>query len=143
MHSRHATSTAQEALDALMIKYPPCQLAIASTSAKPTVTDCQDHAPRSSHHHSRTVGLRHDCGYGICYLQDVGRFHYCFICYELFHLSHLLSVRIVLQVIVSCLLSLFESSLHVWFQVMFGLRLCFHCVSLCLKFVSCLFGICL
>jgi hypothetical protein len=36
MHSRHATSAAQEALDALMIKYPPRQLAITSTSAKPT-----------------------------------------------------------------------------------------------------------
>jgi hypothetical protein len=36
MHSRHATSAAQEALDALMIKYPPRQLANASTSAKPT-----------------------------------------------------------------------------------------------------------
>jgi hypothetical protein len=36
MHSRHATSAAQEALDALMIKYPPRQLAITSTSAKST-----------------------------------------------------------------------------------------------------------
>jgi hypothetical protein len=36
MHSRHATSATQEALDALMIKYPPCQLAIASTSVQPT-----------------------------------------------------------------------------------------------------------
>jgi hypothetical protein len=36
MHSRHATSAAQEALDALMIKFPPRQLATASTSAKPT-----------------------------------------------------------------------------------------------------------
>jgi hypothetical protein len=36
MHSRHATSTAQEALDALMIKYPPHPLVIASTSVKPT-----------------------------------------------------------------------------------------------------------
>jgi hypothetical protein len=36
MHSRHATSAAQEALDALRIKFPPCQLTIASTSAKPT-----------------------------------------------------------------------------------------------------------
>jgi hypothetical protein len=35
-HSRHATSAAQEALDVLMIKYPLCQLAIDSTSAKPT-----------------------------------------------------------------------------------------------------------
>jgi hypothetical protein len=35
MHSCHATSAAQEALDALMIKYPPRQLAITSTSAKP------------------------------------------------------------------------------------------------------------
>jgi hypothetical protein len=35
MHSCHATSAAQEALDALIIKYPPRQLAIASTSAKP------------------------------------------------------------------------------------------------------------
>jgi hypothetical protein len=61
-----------------------------------TVTDRQDHAPRSSHRHSRTVDLRHDCSYGICYLQDVGRFHYCFICYESFHLSHLLSVCLVL-----------------------------------------------
>jgi hypothetical protein len=61
-----------------------------------TVTDRQDHAPRSSHRHSRTVDLRHDCGYGICYLQHVGRFHYCFICYESFRLSHLLSVCLVL-----------------------------------------------
>jgi hypothetical protein len=35
MHSCHATSAAQEALDALMIKYLPCQLVTASTSAKP------------------------------------------------------------------------------------------------------------
>jgi hypothetical protein len=31
MHSKHATSTAQDALDALMIKYPWCPLAITST----------------------------------------------------------------------------------------------------------------
>jgi hypothetical protein len=36
MHSRHATSAAQEALDALIIKYPPRQPVIASTSAMPT-----------------------------------------------------------------------------------------------------------
>jgi hypothetical protein len=36
MHSRHATSAAQEALDALMIKYPPRQLVITSTSVKST-----------------------------------------------------------------------------------------------------------
>jgi hypothetical protein len=36
MHSRHATSAAEEALDALRIKYPPCQLTIVSTSATPT-----------------------------------------------------------------------------------------------------------
>jgi hypothetical protein len=36
MYSRHATSAAQEALDALMIKYPPCQLTITSTSTKST-----------------------------------------------------------------------------------------------------------
>jgi hypothetical protein len=36
MHSHHATSAAQEALEALRIKFPPCQLTIASTSAKPT-----------------------------------------------------------------------------------------------------------
>jgi hypothetical protein len=36
MHSRHATSTTQEALDALRIKFPPHRLAIDSTSAKPT-----------------------------------------------------------------------------------------------------------
>jgi hypothetical protein len=35
IHSRHATSATQEALDALMIKYPPRQLATASTSVKP------------------------------------------------------------------------------------------------------------
>jgi hypothetical protein len=34
MHSCHATSTAQEGLDALMIKYPPRQLTIASASMK-------------------------------------------------------------------------------------------------------------
>jgi hypothetical protein len=37
MHSRHATSATQEPLDALRIKFPPCRLAIASTSAKPTL----------------------------------------------------------------------------------------------------------
>jgi hypothetical protein len=31
MHSKHATSTAQDALDALMIKYPPRPLTITST----------------------------------------------------------------------------------------------------------------
>jgi hypothetical protein len=31
MHSKHATYTAQDALDALMIKYPPCPLTITST----------------------------------------------------------------------------------------------------------------
>jgi hypothetical protein len=36
MYSHYATSTTQEALDALMIKYPPHQLMIASTSAIPT-----------------------------------------------------------------------------------------------------------
>jgi hypothetical protein len=36
MHSRHTTSTAQEVLDALRIKFPPRRLAIDSTSAKPT-----------------------------------------------------------------------------------------------------------
>jgi hypothetical protein len=35
MHSCHATSAAQEALDALIIKYPPRQLAITSASVKP------------------------------------------------------------------------------------------------------------
>jgi hypothetical protein len=66
-----------------------------TSNGKP-VTDRQDHAPRSSHRHSRTVDLRHNCSYGICYLQDVGRLHCCFICYESFHLSHLLSVCLVL-----------------------------------------------
>jgi hypothetical protein len=33
MHSQHATSTAQDTLDALMRKYPPCPLAITSTEA--------------------------------------------------------------------------------------------------------------
>jgi hypothetical protein len=36
MHSHDATSTTQEALDALMIKYPPRQLTITSTPAKTT-----------------------------------------------------------------------------------------------------------
>jgi hypothetical protein len=36
MHSRHATSTTQEALDAVRIKVPPCRLVIASTSTEPT-----------------------------------------------------------------------------------------------------------
>jgi hypothetical protein len=31
MHSQHATSAVQDALDALMRKYPPCPLAITST----------------------------------------------------------------------------------------------------------------
>jgi hypothetical protein len=35
MHSCHATCTTQEALDAVMIKYAPRQLAIDSTSEKP------------------------------------------------------------------------------------------------------------
>jgi hypothetical protein len=34
MHSKHVTSAAQDALDALMIKYPPRPLAISSTEAK-------------------------------------------------------------------------------------------------------------
>jgi hypothetical protein len=33
MHSQHVTSAAQDALDALMRKYPPCPLAITSTEA--------------------------------------------------------------------------------------------------------------
>jgi hypothetical protein len=33
MHSQHATSAAQDALDALMYKYPPCPLTITSTEA--------------------------------------------------------------------------------------------------------------
>jgi hypothetical protein len=33
MHSQHTTSTTQDALDALMRKYPPCPLAISSTEA--------------------------------------------------------------------------------------------------------------
>jgi hypothetical protein len=33
MHSKHVTSAAQDALDALMIKYPPCPLAITLTDA--------------------------------------------------------------------------------------------------------------
>jgi hypothetical protein len=61
-----------------------------------TVTDCQEYAPWSSCCHSQTVGLHHDYRYGIYYLQDVGRFHWGFICYELFPLSHLLSVCLVL-----------------------------------------------
>jgi hypothetical protein len=36
MHSCHATSATQEALDALIIKYPPRQLPITSTSANAT-----------------------------------------------------------------------------------------------------------
>jgi hypothetical protein len=46
MHSKHATSAAQDALDALMIKYPPCPLAITPTEAttdplpdRPTIQD--------------------------------------------------------------------------------------------------------
>jgi hypothetical protein len=35
MNCWHATSAAQEALDALRIKYPPCPLAITSTSMEP------------------------------------------------------------------------------------------------------------
>jgi hypothetical protein len=31
MHSQHMTSAAQDALDALMCKYPPCPLVITST----------------------------------------------------------------------------------------------------------------
>jgi hypothetical protein len=31
MHSQHVTTTAQDALDALMHKYPPCPLTITST----------------------------------------------------------------------------------------------------------------
>jgi hypothetical protein len=36
MHSRHATSAAQEALDALRIRFPPRQLAMTSTPMEPT-----------------------------------------------------------------------------------------------------------
>jgi hypothetical protein len=36
MHLCYATTTAQEALDSLMIKYPPCQLITATTSATRT-----------------------------------------------------------------------------------------------------------
>jgi hypothetical protein len=36
MHSCHTTTTTQEALDSLMIKYPPHQLATATTSVTPT-----------------------------------------------------------------------------------------------------------
>jgi hypothetical protein len=36
MHSRHATSAAQEALHALRMKFPPRRLTIVSTSTKPT-----------------------------------------------------------------------------------------------------------
>jgi hypothetical protein len=36
MHSCHATTATQEALNSLMIKYPPHQLATATTSATPT-----------------------------------------------------------------------------------------------------------
>jgi hypothetical protein len=46
MHSRHATSAAQDALDALLTKYPPPPLAITSTEAttdplpdSPTIQD--------------------------------------------------------------------------------------------------------
>jgi hypothetical protein len=46
MHAQHATSAAQDALDALMIKYPPRPLAITSTEVttdplpdSPTVQD--------------------------------------------------------------------------------------------------------
>jgi chromosome segregation ATPase len=42
MHSQHATSAAQDALDALMCKYPPCPLAITSTEAT------TDHLPGSN-----------------------------------------------------------------------------------------------
>jgi hypothetical protein len=40
MHSKHATSAAQDALDALMIKYPPRPLAITST--EPTTNPLPD-----------------------------------------------------------------------------------------------------
>jgi hypothetical protein len=33
MHSQHATTATQDALDALMCKYPPCPLTITSTEA--------------------------------------------------------------------------------------------------------------
>jgi hypothetical protein len=46
MHSQHATSAAQDALDALMRKYPPRPLAITSTEATtdplPNSTAVQD-----------------------------------------------------------------------------------------------------
>jgi hypothetical protein len=60
------------------------------------VTDRQEHAPRSTHRHSWTVDLCYDRGHGICHIQDVGGFHYCFICYESVRLSHLPSVCLVL-----------------------------------------------
>jgi hypothetical protein len=74
---------------------PPDTL-LAFMASQYGVTDRQDHAPQSSHHHSRTVDLCHDCSYRICYLQHVGWFHYGFICYESFRLSHLLSVCLIL-----------------------------------------------
>jgi hypothetical protein len=108
------------------------------------VTNRQEHAPRSTHRHSWTVDPRYDRGHGICYVQDVGGFHY-FIYYESFRLSHLLlsalSYESLFHVCSPCLsycyMFGFKSCLvmsQVWFHVMF---------LFCLKLVSCLFELCL
>jgi hypothetical protein len=56
--------------DHIAISAPPSPDTMASSTSmeEMTITDYQDHAPRSSHRHSRTVDLRHDCSHGICYL---------------------------------------------------------------------------
>jgi hypothetical protein len=49
MHSKHATSMAQDVLDALMIKYPPCPLVVSSTEAT------TDPLPESPAHQDTTL----------------------------------------------------------------------------------------
>jgi hypothetical protein len=52
MHSKHATSDTQDALDALMIKYPARPLAITSTEA---TTDPLPESSATPEDHTATV----------------------------------------------------------------------------------------
>jgi hypothetical protein len=60
------------------------------------VRDYKVHAPWSHHYHSWTVDPRHDCDHGICHLQQVRPVILVFHIFELFPLSHLLSVCLVI-----------------------------------------------
>jgi hypothetical protein len=73
------------------------------------------------------VDHHYNYGDGVCYIKEM----------------KMKPLQFHLQVMVSGLLLLVSVIVTDWVQVMFGLRLCFRCVSPCLKFVSCLFGLCL